>query len=518
MVDRPRTVRGSGLDRSQSGGQWWNYRRPSVPAKQAAPGPVVSREAISPPPDNESSADRSPPRRSAPPSSASGATLIAGTLLVVVLAAAHFAQAPILARVLVPAVGLFGTIAFAQRLAPRHPDEPWLARFLVLGMIVKLVASVLRYRTLVNSFGSVGDATVFDTYGRRYSTVWLGHGGALPHLDNLRKSNFLRWFTGVVYYLFGTDMITGFFVFGLLAFLGSYLWYRATVEAVPFLDRRLYLMVVMFVPSIVFWPSSIGKEALMQFAIGSAALGTAHLLNGRFLRGLLVAIPGAWLLWVVRPHLLAIVTLGAAAAYILGRAPRRAASERGSIFKPIGMILVAFLAVFAVNQGAKGLGIQSLSLGSVQAELDKTSASTGQGGSAFSNGGNSLSPLRLPQDFVTVLLRPFPWEVQSALQILASLEGMALAVFIVVRRSSVALSLRRLRSSPFLAYCWTLTFLYALTFQSFSNFGLLVRERSLVLPAMYVLLCLDPARADAGRESDLRRVATAVGSRRDRVG
>ena len=121
--------------------------------------------------------------------------------------------------------------------------------------------------------------------------------------------------------------------------------------------------------------------------------------------------------------------------------------------------------------------------------------STGQGGSSFDNGGNSLTPLRVPQGMVTVLLRPFPWETSSPLQQLASLEGIALMGFLFIRRRSLAISLRHLRPVPFLFYCWTLTILYGLTFQAFANFGLLVRQRSLVLPALYVLACLDWRRA-----------------------
>ena len=102
----------------------------------------------------------------------------------------------------------------------------------------------------------------------------------------------MRWFTGIVYYLFGRDLIAGFFVFGLIAFVGSYLWYRAAVIAIPFLDRRLFFLLMMFAPSIVFWPAGVGKEALMQFGLGSVALGVAYILTDRMLHGFLVAIPG----------------------------------------------------------------------------------------------------------------------------------------------------------------------------------------------------------------------------------
>src|SRR6185436_14390063 len=93
------------------------------------------------------------------------------------------------------------------------------------------------------------------------------------------------------------------------------------------------------------------------------------------------------------------------------------------------------------------------------------------------------------------LLRPFPWEAPGFLQKLASLEGIALMGFIFIRRKSLAASLRHIRIVPFLFYCWVLTVLYSLTFQAFANFGLLTRQRSLVLPALYVLLCLDTRKA-----------------------
>jgi hypothetical protein len=44
-------------------------------------------------------------------------------------------------------------------------------------------------------------------------------------------------------------------------------------------------------------------------------------------------------------------------------------------------------------------------------------------------------------------------------------------------------------------FCWVFTAIYAMAFSSFSNFGLLVRQRSLVLPALYVLVAVDPRRA-----------------------
>ena len=123
----------------------------------------------------------------------------------------------------------------------------------------------------------------------------------------------------MVYYLFGRDIWTGFFVYSLIAFVGSYLWYRAAVVALPALDRKLFFILITFAPSIVFWPAGIGKEALMQFGLGSIALGVAYILNGQVFYGFLIAIPGGWLVNVVRAHLLGLATIALAFAYLFDR-------------------------------------------------------------------------------------------------------------------------------------------------------------------------------------------------------
>ncbi len=423
-----------------------------------------------------------------------GAFVIALALLAVLLVTAHVSDIPRLSRVLVPVIGLFGTIGFARLLQPRHPDEPWLGRLLILGVLVKIGGTILRYTTLLKK-GQLGDASVYDQFGERYAKAWLGKTGVTaPVLANLKSSNFMRWFTGIVYYLFGRDLIAGFFVYSLIAFAGSYLWYRAAVIAIPFLDRKLFFLLMLFAPSVVFWPAGIGKEALIQFGLGSVALGVAYMLTGRMLYGILVSLPGAWLTYEVRAHLLGLALLALAFAYVFGR-QRKTSESKSSLAKPIGIVVVVLLAAFGVTQGAKRLHINALTPQAIQTELQATAVSTTQEHSAFQTN-VSLSPLHLPQDAATVLLRPFPWEVQSKNQILASLEGLALAAFIIYRRKSVGLSLRKMREVPFLFYAWILTLLYVLLFQAFGNFGLLVRERSLVLPALYVLLALDVHLAD----------------------
>ena len=412
--------------------------------------------------------------------------MIAAIALVVLMVDANARSAPAAGRALVPIFGLAAAAAIGPMLARRHPDEPWLPRWLVYAMATKMVATYLRYQV----FQGKGDAYGYDKYGRAYA---LGVAQPLP---DHKKTHFVQWFTGIVYAHFGIDLIAGFFIFALMAFVGSYLWYRATVTAVPFIDKRIYFLLVFFAPSVLFWPAAIGKEAIMLFAMGFVALGVAWVLTGRFVRGIIVALPGGWFLWTVRPHLLAFMTLAAGLAYIVGRAPRRGRAEGVSVFRPLGMVIVAFLAVFAATQMASKLGMNGLSLKSINQELADVNGQTAQEGSKFNVGNSNLTPLSVPKGLVTIVLRPFPFQVHNSGEVFASAEALFLFGYAVHRRKSLKLSLTRARETPFLFFCWTFVIVYATAFSSIANMGLLARQRSLVLPAIYVLIAIDPILAE----------------------
>lgn len=517
----PATLATGIVEPTNPGHRWWMYRRAEVAAAAPERARPNGTKATAPPPPAAAPfagerARTGPPPTDGPPPSSGGetpdpeprnrprraveivSTATQSGLVFCCLGIAILVTVAICARlgmvgesvVMIPLAGLFLALAAARRITRNHPDESFAGRWLVIGLGAKLAAAYFRYFTEQVTYNKGGDATEFDRIGRELANVWR-HGGTLkPPLSDLRQTNFIRWFTGVVYYVFGSNMLTGTFVFALLALIGSYFWYRATVEAVPMIDRRLYLGFVMFAPSILFWPALIGKEALMQLGLGTFALGVSFMLRQRLLPGLAVCTAGGWLLWVVRPHLLMLVAIAGGAAYLAGRVGREGRS--GFLSRPLGIIVVAFLVAFTIGQGASFLGLKDLSFTSIKAELDATTLSTEQGGSSFHNGGNSLNPLFFPQNAVTVFLRPFPWEIDSGLQIVASLESMALAWLCFVRRKSLRIAFARSRDTPYLMFCWVLCALYAVAFSAFANFGLLVRQRSLVFAALLVLFSIDP--------------------------
>jgi hypothetical protein len=403
------------------------------------------------------------------------------------------------------AAGLVVVLAFivaagvqlASFLAARHPEEPWLFRMLVLGLGFKLVATYVRYLTNVIGYENTGDAAEYDRFGKLFANAVV-NGMQAPDLATRTSTNFIRWLTGWVYVVTGPQMLVGYFVFGFAAFWGSYLWYRAATETIPNLNRRRYLVLLLFVPSVVFWPSSIGKESVLQLALGLCAFGVARLLYQRWLVGGVFIVGGSLLVNVVRPHLFAIFGLAFACAFVLGRLilPRPPAPSAGALSRFVLALVVVALSVVAVSSASSFLGLQDISTQSIEKKLQEQTHQTSKGGSEFNAPEPSLSPAQLPIGLLTVFFRPLPYEAHGPLQLISAFENSLLLLFVVVRIGSLGSTLRNLRRFPFLLFCTSFVLMYSATYSSFANFGLLARQRTLAMPPLLLLLCIDRRASD----------------------
>jgi hypothetical protein len=91
------------------------------------------------------------------------------------------------------------------------------------------------------------------------------------------------------------------------------------------------------------------------------------------------------------------------------------------------------------------------------------------------------------------LFRPFPFEVNSIEALVASAEGTLLLVLLVRGKQRVLSAVRRVRKSGFMAFILLYLVFFVAAYSSFSNFGLLARQRVLALPLLLIVLAL-PAR------------------------
>ncbi|MEY2449912.1 MAG: hypothetical protein QOH79_3388 [Acidimicrobiaceae bacterium] len=390
---------------------------------------------------------------------------------------------------LVGSVLLLLTVPLATR-AARQENDPKVGRIILLAALVKLsVGSYARYVVAYYVY-KASDAEGYFGSGAQLAPQF--RIGDFSHLGPLAGTRFIEVVCGVVIAIINETRLGAFVVFSWLGFLGLYCFYQAFRLAFPEGDHRRYRLLVFFWPSLLFWPSSIGKDAWMVFMLGMAALGIANLYVGRWRGGFWVAF-GSLGCIMVRPHLTAIMMVAFALGLLLrrnrGMYNRMLARPIGTVVLVVGMVLAGAL-VFQQTQTF--FKLDSIDLESTQTLLNDTAEQTAEGGSAFTPP-NPNSPLGYIEATVTVLFRPFPTEVTGTAAI-AGLEGVALAGLVVMSWRRIVRTVRMSLRNAYVAFAvgYTLVFVYA--FAALSNFGILARERSQVFPLLFVILAI-PKRA-----------------------
>ncbi len=143
-------------------------------------------------------------------------------------------------------------------------------------------------------------------------------------------------------------------------------------------------------------------------------------------------------------------------------------------------------------------GVDEFDQEAVQTTLDEVTRRTGQGGSEFAaEPSTNMRPSQFPQALVGVLFRPFPWQATNVQALVAATESVFLMGLFLANRRGMLGALRSAIRVPYVVLCCTYTVLFVYGFSSFSNAGILVRQRVQVLPFVLVLVCLPVAAVGA---------------------
>jgi hypothetical protein len=404
-----------------------------------------------------------------------------------------------------------------SRQAARENDRAlfWL---LLTALMVKLaVGAVGQLYVIKNAYGGLADAELY--YGDAWQLAQrfrdfnfaTGDFNFFTGTHSLIGTNFISVLTGYVLAVIGSSKTGAFMLFSWIGFWGLFLFYRAFGLAVPEGRSRSYARLVFFLPTLVFWPSAIGKDAWMVLSLGIAAFGAARVLTDHTWRGLALAGLGLWMAVMVRPHVAALTGVGLAVAYALRR-PRRELRELALVAKGISIIAVAAVALLVVSRSNSFLqesGYENPT--DVTSGLSRVGATTFRGGSTFIPS-PLTSPQRAPAAIFTVVFRPIITDAETSQELVAGLEGTMLLLFALARIRWIIAALRSAIRQPYVVMAMIHSGLFVLAFSSVANFGILVRQRSSLLPFALIFLCIPPKKKPADQSEDeaadeaLRRV------------
>ena len=398
------------------------------------------------------------------------------------------------------------SVPMLLRYASGDPN-PHIGQLLVIALIMKLAAAFPRYAMIVYLYER-GDAQRYAETAIRLRQDFLDFDFSLLPLGTGSRTGtqFVEIITGIVYTLIGPTFIGGFLFFSWLSFWGLFFFYRAFRVAIPDGDTTRYALLLFFLPSMLFWPSSIGKEAWMTLVLGLTAYGCALLLSRR--RGAFICLTlGLAGILSVRPHMALPVIAGLGLAYLFrGRSAQRVVAL-GRTRTLVGLAVISVGTLFVIRRVAEFFGIDEFNLDTATETLEEVERRSGQGGSEFVGTGPSLR--NLPLNVVTVLFRPFPFEVNNVQALLAAFEGLVLIVLFVLAWPRLRTIPRRLFKQPYVTFCVTYAILYCFMFSAVQNFGILARQRVLVFPFVLVLLALPLANSWSRGKKTPTRAAPA---------
>lgn len=387
------------------------------------------------------------------------------------------------AMFMVPIVIAINAVLVA--VAARREGDPWITRVLALGFMAKLGGISARYFVAYYIYGGTADASRYNHYAVAHYLDWRA-GNVVWEESGKQGTLYMKLLTTALYTVIGPSVITAFFVFGSLAFWGVYLLYRAFRVALPGGDHRRYALLLFLLPSLLYWPASIGKESWILLFVGVTALGAARFFNHGIAAGLVLMSVGALGTALIRPH----VTVLMAAALLVAQVVRPTTKKSTSILtKAAGIVVMGVAAAILITQSAEFLGIDDFSAQAVSDAVTLASGQTALGGSAFTPVPLE-SPLGVPAAIVTLLFRPFPWEASNVQMLAQSLEGLFLIWLAVTAWPRLRALPQLLKRNPYLVFALVYAMAFIIAFAGFANFGILARQRVLMLPFFLVLLAL----------------------------
>ncbi len=399
-------------------------------------------------------------------------------------------------------------LAVLRTILVRETD-PVIARLIAFGLLAKLTGSMARYTVMAGLYDGRGDFMRYFSNGVEIARqIRLG---SLPDQARSTGTPFMDFLTGVVYVVVPNQLWVGFVVFSLLSFVGAYLFLQAFRLAMPEGNHRRYAALIFFLPTMVFWPSSIGKDAWLVFTLGVAAYGGSRVLSrARF--GYLIAALGGAGAFAVRPHMGALFAVSLAAAYVLRF--RDTTVQRGVAAWVLGLVIVGAGAGYAAANFGDELprdeSVEGTTTDQIAAE---TARRTETGDSEFES-----RPVRGLSDFwhaaVTVPFRPFPTEGHNRQAQLAGLEGLLLLLLLIISIPRLRSLPRQLLRRPYLALASAYCVGFIIAFSNVGNFGILTRQRSQLLPFLAVLLALPKLQTALGSRHRRGRRPLIVGASR----
>lgn len=360
----------------------------------------------------------------------------------------------------------------------RPVDAAWLPRWVAIGFVAKLAGTFARYYMVTVFYGG-GDSYRYYRTGIDLAAIW--RDGDVPRLTGSGSlgTQVVEAFTGGLFAIITPDMLGGFFLFSIVAFMGQLLLYVAFRRHAKPHQLKPYAILIFLLPTYAFWPSSIGKDALVLLGLGASAYFVARALEGfeiRWLFGLGISLLG---LGLIRVHIAGLVVAAFVLTALFARIPTngdatitlRRLLTLGAGVAAVGVIVTVFPDILGVDI------LSTQDLDGFTADVVRRTSESGTVGS----GSVVSDPLDLPGALAHSLFRPFPFEATELQHFFAAAETSLIILLVLWCLPRFLRNLGSWRSNPYVVFSTFYTVAFAIAFSVVRNLGIIARQRGQVL-------------------------------------
>lgn len=244
--------------------------------------------------------------------------------------------------------------------------------------------------------------------------------------------------------------------------------------------RRLATLII-FLPSVSFWSSGLGKDALSFMATG-LALWAALELNRRTI--LMAIAVGVMLL--VRPHIASIMMLGLIVGLLF---QGKTSPMKKILITVVAVFAAAIMVPFALEYAGVGEADDATALISY---VESRQAANMEGGSSV-----DIAAMSLPMKLFTYLFRPIIFEARSIFSLAAAIDNLIL-LYLFVTGGRILLRGRQAISLGNRTFLWTYSLLtWLILALTTANLGIAMRQKWMFTPMLIFLFISVMGRARA---------------------
>mgnify|MGYP001023966259 CR=1 FL=1 len=265
--------------------------------------------------------------------------------------------------------------------------------------------------------------------------------------------------------LFGT-----FLAFNIFGYIGLLAFDASLQQTIKNKSKLFYwfITLLVFLPSISFWSSAIGKDSLAFMATGLALWSTVQIRQRPFL--LFLAI---FIMLISRPHIAALMLIAFIISII---AQKKLPLIQRIIFCFIGLSCSAILIPFAMNYA----GLSQLDQLTEYVEQRQSYNQEG-------TGGIDIAAMNTPLKLFTYLFRPLPFEANSIFALAASLDNIILLGLFLCGSISIIKGVKqKFHDNRIFLWIYAISCWFVLGFTT-ANLGISLRQKWMFTPIFIYL-------------------------------